>query len=61
MTQAKENGYEITGVQGFRWDGVSLNQQANILYIFSMGRGMIFMNWVQVFLYIRESYQQLKG
>ncbi|PNF22198.1 hypothetical protein B7P43_G04931 [Cryptotermes secundus] len=38
---------------------VALNQQVNIH--FSVEMGMKIMNTVQVFPYIRESYQQLRG
>jgi hypothetical protein len=38
---------------------VALNQQENIH--FSIERGMRTMSYVQVFLYIRESYDQLRG
>jgi hypothetical protein len=38
---------------------VALHQQENTH--FSMERGITTMNWVQGFLYIRESYQQLRG
>jgi hypothetical protein len=38
---------------------VALNQQENTH--FDSERGMRIMNWVQVFLHIRESYQQLTG
>jgi hypothetical protein len=37
---------------------VALNEQANIH--FSMEKGMKIMNLVQVFSYIKESYQQLR-
>jgi hypothetical protein len=45
----------------YRSDGVkvAVNQQANIH--FSLERGMRIMNEVQVFPYIRESYQHLRG
>jgi exonuclease III len=45
---------DLVGVQE-----VALNQEMNIH--FSMERGMEIMNYVQAFLYIRESYQQLRG
>jgi exonuclease III len=49
------------GISKYKLDlvGVQEVQQANIH--FSMERGMKIMNQVQVFSYIRESYQQLRG
>jgi hypothetical protein len=38
---------------------VATNQQANIHFF--MENGMRIMNYVQVFSYIRKSYQQLRG
>jgi hypothetical protein len=46
----------FSGVQEVKGTGVAPNQQVNIH--FSVERGMRLMNWVQVFLCIRESYQQ---
>jgi hypothetical protein len=45
----------------YKADGVEvvMKQQANIH--FSMEKGMKIINYVQVFLYIRESCQQLRG
>jgi hypothetical protein len=38
---------------------VAQNKQANIH--FPMEKGVNIMNWIQVFSYIRESCQQLRG
>jgi exonuclease III len=50
---------DLVGVQEVRWEGSALYQQGNTH--FSTERGMKTMNWVQGFLYIRETYQQLRG
>jgi hypothetical protein len=41
------------------WWHLTSRQQGNTH--FPMERGMRTMNWVQGFLYIRESYKQLRG
>jgi hypothetical protein len=46
---------DIVGMQGSDWRPVAPHQQGNTH--FSMDRGMRTMNWVQGFLYIRESYR----
>jgi hypothetical protein len=50
---------DLVGMQEVRWRAVAPYQQGNIH--FSMEIGMRTMNWVQGFLYIRESYEQLRG
>jgi hypothetical protein len=62
MTGAKEFSkckLDFVGVQEVRWDRDDTEAAANIH--FSMEIGMRITNEVQIFLYIRESYQQLRG
>jgi hypothetical protein len=47
------------GMQEVRWRVVAPNLRGNTH--FSTERGMRNLNWVQVVLFIRESYQQLRG
>jgi hypothetical protein len=49
---------DLVGVQKVRWEGSGTVPAEE--YTFSKERGMRIMNWVQGFLYIRESYQQLR-
>jgi hypothetical protein len=61
-TIAKElSKYELdlVGVQEVRWDRSGIEPAPNIHY--SIDRGMRIMNYVLLFSYIRESYQQLRG
>jgi hypothetical protein len=60
MTVTKEVSIQIifSGITGSQMGKVTPNQQANTH--FPVERGMRIMNWVQVFLYIRESHQQLR-
>jgi hypothetical protein len=48
----------LVGVQEVRWANGGTKQAE---YTLLMERGMKTMNWIQGFLYIRESYQQLRG
>jgi hypothetical protein len=48
----------LVGVQEVGWDGSGAVSARE--YTFSMERGMRTMNLVQGFMYIRESYQQLR-
>jgi hypothetical protein len=50
---------DLVGVQEVRWEGSGAVPAGECT--FCMERGMRTMNWVQGFLYIRESYQQLRG
>jgi hypothetical protein len=50
---------DLVGVQEVRWEGGGLNLGENTHC--SIERGMRIMNWVQVFLCIRESYKHLRG
>jgi hypothetical protein len=50
---------DLVGVQEVRWEDSGAAPAGE--YTFSMERGMRPINYVQVFLYIRESYQQLQG
>jgi hypothetical protein len=50
---------DLVGVQEVRWEGSDTVPTGETH--FSMERGMRTMNWVQGFLFIRESYQQLRG
>jgi hypothetical protein len=47
---------DFVGVQ-VRWDGRGTEPVSKYIH-FSMERGMKIMNYVQVFSYIKESYQQ---
>jgi hypothetical protein len=47
------------GVQEVRWDGGGTEWAGEYTYFYGKGRKI--MNWVQVFSYIKESYQQLRG
>jgi hypothetical protein len=49
---------DLVGVQEVRWEGSGTTPAEE--YTFCVERGMRTMNWVQGFLYIRESYQQLR-
>jgi exonuclease III len=51
--------FDLVGVQEVRWEGSGTTPAGE--YTVCMERGMRTMNWVQGFLYIRESYQQLRG
>jgi hypothetical protein len=62
MTVVKEiSNYNlnIVRVQEVRWDRDGTKPTGE--YTFCMERRMRIMNYVQIFLYIRESYQQLRG
>jgi hypothetical protein len=48
----------LVGVQEDRWEGSGTAPAGE--YTFFVERGMRIMNWVQGFLYLRESYQQLR-
>jgi exonuclease III len=50
---------DLVGMQEVRWEGNGTVPAGG--KHFSTERGMRTMNWVQVFLYVRESYQQLRG
>jgi hypothetical protein len=50
---------DLVGVQDVRCEGSGTAPAGE--YTFFYGRGMRTMNWVQFSLYIRESYQQLRG
>jgi hypothetical protein len=50
---------DLVGVQEVRWEGSGTTPAGE--YTLFYGQGTDNMNWVQGFLYIRESYQQLRG
>jgi hypothetical protein len=49
----------LVGVHKARWEGSGGAPTGETTFFY--GKGKITMNWIQVFLYIRESYQQLIG
>jgi hypothetical protein len=50
---------DLVGMQEVIWESGGTEPAGE--YIFSMERGIRIMNWIQVFVCIRESYQQLNG
>jgi hypothetical protein len=50
---------DLVGEQGMRWESGGTEPPGE--YAFFNGRGMRIMNYVQIFLCTRESYQQLRG
>jgi hypothetical protein len=62
MTDSRELSryrLDLVGVQEVGWEDSGTAPAGE--YAFYMERGMRTINWVQVFLYIRESYKQLRG
>jgi hypothetical protein len=51
--------FDFVGAQEVRWEGSGTVPTRE--YTFCMERGIKTINLVQGFLYIRESYQQLRG
>jgi hypothetical protein len=50
---------DIVGVQGVRWEGSGTELAGKSTSVY--GKGMRIVNYVEDFLCIRESYQQLSG
>jgi hypothetical protein len=59
LRELSRYGLDLVGVQEVIWEGSGTVPAGE--YTFCMESGMRTVNWVQSFLYIRESYQQLRG